>query len=297
MLGIAIINYKTYQKTIECIDSIRNTTQVPYRIYLLENGSGNESGKYLKNVYNNSCDVELIVSETNHGYARGNNILINRMIEDKCEFGLVTNNDIICQPESIDRLVSDLEKKEDYLLIGPKIVSPLGDFQQSIKLEKYSNTEYLLKSTYLHNFAKKDIEIEIANIKKINSFTEVSWVSGAFFIFDIQKMIEIELFDPNTFLFFEEYILSEKAKRKGFKLGYEPKSKVVHFHAVSTGGGANVISKKAADTSEKYYFNTYTNVSVFFKVLLRIVRILEVLYTFGKKKDWKSIRKYFEKNK
>lgn len=47
MLGIAIINYNTYKKTIECIDSIRKVMGTDYKIYLLDNYSPNNSGTIL----------------------------------------------------------------------------------------------------------------------------------------------------------------------------------------------------------------------------------------------------------
>ena len=293
MVGIAIINYKTFKKTIECINSIRDTIMSDYKIYLLENGSDNESASILEETYIDADDVELIISDKNHGYARGNNICINKMIEDGCDVAVISNNDIICSDNAIDLLVEDLKNNKDYIIFGPRIVSPDGIFQNSVKENRYTNFEYLKKSTYLANFFKKEITQENRKNEMINKKTDVSWVSGAFFACDLPKMREIGFFDKNTFLFFEEYILSEKAIKKGYKLGYEPNAIVVHYHAVSTGGGLNIVSKKFADESEMYYFKTYTNKSKMFMIALRMIRSLEVIYTFGKRKEWKSIKYYF----
>ena len=106
MVGIAIINYKSYKKTIECIESIRKTTNSLFKIYLLENGSNDESAKILFNEYKNSQDVHLIISDVNHGYARGNNLLIECMYKDKCDVGVISNNDIICKNNCIDEFFS-----------------------------------------------------------------------------------------------------------------------------------------------------------------------------------------------
>ena len=35
MIGIAIINYKTYEKTIKCINSIRDSITIPYKICVI----------------------------------------------------------------------------------------------------------------------------------------------------------------------------------------------------------------------------------------------------------------------
>ena len=284
MIGIAIINYKTFQKTIECINSIRNTIKLEYKIYLLENGSNNGSAEILQSIYFDSEDVELIISDKNHGYARGNNLCIIRMIEDGCETAIISNNDIICKGDVIEKLLNDLSKNKDYLLIGPKIVSPEGEFQKSVKMKKYKNFEYLKKSTYLANFFKSEITKEKKEIEMLNQLTEVFWVSGAFFACNLAKMKDIGLFDKNTFLFFEEYILAEKAFSKGYKLGYDPNAVVVHYHAVSTGGGLNIVSKKIADQSEMYYFHAYANKSKMFIFIVKMIRSLEVIYTFGGKK-------------
>lgn len=294
MLGIAVINYKTYTKTIDCIASIRKTTKEPYRIYLLENGSKNESADVLSKEYSNATDVQLIFSTVNHGYARGNNICIHHMRKDGCEYGLISNNDIICEEGSIDRLVEDIKTRTEYLLIGPMICDPAGKYQQSIKLHQYSSIEYLLKSTYLSNFAKKLLVREYSEASSIHEFKKVEWVSGAFFVFDLYKFDEIGNFDPKTFLFYEEYIITAKVQKKGYKIGYEPQARVLHYHSASTGGWTNIITKIAADKSERYYFKNYTDKNILFIEVLKLIRTVEVIFTFGKRRDFHSIKEYLK---
>lgn len=283
----------TYSKTIDCITSIRNTTKGAYRIYLLENGSDNESANILSNEYSGSSDVQLIISPINHGYARGNNLCIQYMRKDGCEYGLISNNDIICDNGSVDKLVEDLKLYPDYLLVGPMICDPKGNFQRSVKLYQYTPIEYILKSTYLSKFLKRAKLNEDKRVSLIHEFKEVSWVSGAFFAFDLEKFSQIGDFDSKTFLFFEEYILAAKSKTEHYKLGYDPNVKIFHYHGASTGGGLNVKSKIAADKSERYYFKNYTNQSILFLEILKIIRALEVIITFGKRCDFHSIKEYF----
>ena len=292
MIGIAIINYKTYEKTIDCIESIRRTTKNQYKIYLLDNGSENESAHILGKLYAGAADVEFIISKENYGYARGNNICIRHMRNDGCEFVVISNNDIICEDNSVDTLIDDLKEHSEYLLVGPKIVDPIGVFQPSVKITPYGKIEYLLKSTYLANLYKNGIRKEREQLKRLCEFVEVSWVSGAFFAFDLKKLGNVGDYDPTTFLFYEEYILSKRAVKLGYKLGYDPKVKVYHFHGASTGGGVNIISKIAADRSERYYLKRYSNWGSVFLHTVKMIRLCEVLFTFGKKQDWSSIRKY-----
>lgn len=294
MVGIAIINYKTYEKTIECIDSIRKTTDIPYKIYLLDNASPNESASILKREYRDSEDVELIISDTNKGYAKGNNVCIEKMVSDGCEYGIISNNDIICNNKTIDTLVNSLKGKKQYIIVGPRILTPNGDLQKSVIVKPYGKMEYLRKSTYLYKLHKRLIKKEMNMIRGLVDFTKVSWVSGAFFAFDVEKMNKIDNFDSNTFLFFEEYILAKKASENGYELGYNPKAVVIHDHAFSTGGGLNIDSKIIADRSEKYYFRNYTDNKKVFLLVLSLIRKMEVLISFGKRKQFSSIKKYFK---
>ena len=152
--------------------------------------------------------------------------------------------------------------------------------------------EYINKSTYFSKFHKRSLKKEQKKIESIANFEQVCWVSGAFFAFDVEKMQNIGCFDPTTFLFFEEYILYEKAKSKGYKFGYNPRSKVIHYHAYSTGGGYNIVSKIAADKSERYYMSYYRNYGKVYLTILGVIRRLEVWLTFGKRKDFSSLKKY-----
>lgn len=293
MIGIAIINYRTYKKTIECIDSIKATMREPYRIYLLENGSQNESEKELEKKYSTDPYVKLIISKTNEGYARGNNICFRYMKQDNCEMGVVSNNDIICHNNTISMLIENLRKDSSILLVGPKIISPEGEFQKSIQMEEVKGLKYLLYSSYIGKYIygsqmRKDNEDAL----KLDSLTEVAWVSGAFFAFSMKNMEKIDYFDPETFLFFEEKILAYKAKKYKMKLMYNPIVEVVHYHAYSTGGALNIISKIAADQSERYYFIQYVKSSKLFLTLLMLQRIVEVVYSFGKRKNFIAIKKY-----
>ena len=83
MFAIIIINYNSYEKTIDCINSIRETANVPYKIYLIDNASTNESATVLEKEYKDAADVRLILSDENLGYARGNNLCIKEAVKER----------------------------------------------------------------------------------------------------------------------------------------------------------------------------------------------------------------------
>ena len=100
MLAIIIINYNKYEKTLECIRTIREGNFKNYKIYLLDNASVNDSYNILYENYKDSSDVVLIKSKENLGYAKGNNLCIKYAEKDGCEYALISNNDILYDKES-----------------------------------------------------------------------------------------------------------------------------------------------------------------------------------------------------
>lgn len=296
MLGIAIINYNNYEKTIECIKSIFETAKAEYKIYLLDNASQNESLEALQREYKNEPRVKLFLSKTNLGYANGNNLLLDEIKKDGCDYTLISNNDIIFENGSIDLLLEKIQN-EDYLLIEPFIENIDGSTQICVKKNKPSFKEYMLHSTYLHNFVSKDKKILFRKSQQPTEAGDVYWASGACFIADMKKFEDIDFFDKNTFLYFEEYIISEKAVKQGYKIGFEPEARVVHFHGASSGGAANLFTRTANLESEMYFFTHYWILSNRQINFLRRVRCLEVLFTFIKNKKIKEALTYVKQSK
>lgn len=287
-LAIIIINYNNSKKTIECIDSIWQTYDGDYMIYLLDNASGDDSASILKEKYSNCERIRLILSDENLGYARGNNRCLEMAIEDGFKYALVSNNDIVFKEHAIESLLKQVSSGK-YLAVGPKILRPDGVVQKSIKLKRPSFQYYFWHDTYLQRFVRdKGQDIP-------NEPTEVYWLSGCLFMFNLHLFKSIGFFDPYTFLFFEEYIVSEKAFRNGLKLLYYNEAEVVHYHGASMGGPINMVTRKANWRSESYLIKEYFGWGVIKCNLLWRLRCLEVKYNLRKEDDRKKIFKDFYK--
>lgn len=289
MLGIAIINYNKYDKTIDCIQSIFKTVHnIDYKIYLLDNDSPNESYSILYDKYKNNPRVECFKSDENCGYARGNNLCIDKAKKDGCDYILISNNDIIFAENAVNLLLKDI-MSTDYLLIAPALKYPSGAPQVNIKTSRPSFKKYMMSETYLHNFDKKR---KYRSITMPNSFSQVYWASGAVFIADLKKFEKIGFFDPNTFLYFEEYIIAEKAVKNELQIGFEPNAAAYHYHGASTGGAANYITRLENFKSEMYFCKNYWVLTKKQLKQIRLIRCLEVLFTFTKEHKIKDAVKF-----
>ena len=73
MIGVVIINYKTWEITVECVNSIKVTCKNPYHIYIVDNKSPNNSVKMLRDTYYTDKTITIIESPINGGYGYGLN--------------------------------------------------------------------------------------------------------------------------------------------------------------------------------------------------------------------------------
>lgn len=285
MIGIVVLNYNNYVKTMECVDSILNNVKIDYRIYLIDNNSTNDSFIKLKNRYEKEEKIELMESMENGGYAKGNNIALQKAIYDGCDEVLISNNDMIYYKNSVEILYKELKKSKAFI-VAPQVIKPNGDIQISFKTRQYSFFEYLFMETYLKNFYKKTVIIPTQTQK-------VEWVAGCCFLADAKMFKEIHFFDENTFLYFEEYILAEKVKNQKYLMLYCPESKVLHYHGQSI-GSLNINATIAHYKSEMYYLKKYRNIGIVKLKVIQLIRILEVLYSYGKARNGKDIMKFLK---
>ena len=86
-VGIVVLNYRGVADTLACVESLSGL-DVDARVIVVDNGSGDGSAQQLADV----SGIELIVNDTNLGFAAGNNVAIERLLAAGVEYVWVLNN-------------------------------------------------------------------------------------------------------------------------------------------------------------------------------------------------------------
>ena len=97
-VGVVVLNYRGAADTIACIESLQKLDE-PARLVVVDNGSGDGSVEQLGAV----AGIELIANVSNVGFAAGNNVAIDRLLDDGIEFVWVLNNDTVVEPSALQR--------------------------------------------------------------------------------------------------------------------------------------------------------------------------------------------------
>lgn len=262
--AIIILNYNDYETTIDMINQIKDYKCLNH-ILIVDNKSTDKSYTKLKKY--ESKKIEVIKTDKNKGYAYGNNYGV-RYIDEKYKVDniIISNPDVIVSEDTIKKLIEDL--KDDSISLVAPVVEERGTLSRGWKLPKFKE-DLISNMNYFHKYAKKMMSYDEEHYSK--PLTRVEAVHGCFFMIKLKDFKKVNLFDENTFLYYEENILGKKLLDNNMFSYIDTTVKVIHNLSVSVDKTYNSINKyKILKNSQKYYEKNYNNLNIFGIILLRI---------------------------
>lgn len=261
MLGIVILNYNTYGETVNCVKTIRETYRDPYRIYIVDNCSTDNSFNLLIEKFGNDEDVEILKSDRNGGFSYGNNIGFKKAVDDSCEYILCTNSDVLFKQNSIQNMLKVINADPKCGVVGPKVYREDGSVQDVIFGELTPEIFLLIRKPFrifdVHKKLKKYFYVDY-DYKDL--LKPAGMVSGCCFIIRSEALVKIGYFDENVFLYHEENILGALLKKFGYYVALTPDSEIVHLWGKAT-GRVSAFTRYHKLISGLYYLWNYTDAS------------------------------------
>ena len=240
MVSFVILNYKSTNDTIECINSIKKL-KGDYSIIVVDNNTFNcDEVKTIKKLTD-----DLVLLDSNVGFAKGNNTGAKYAIEKyHPDFLCIINSDIIINQIDFIEQINTLYKEYNFDILGPKILpeesescNPFPVYKTLDVVEnkiKYHNKliniyqskfkRFLLKIYLLKNKFKKKVK----NTNGLKDELNVG-LHGCALIFSTKYYKKYkDIFYPNTFLFHEEEFLYQRAIKDNLITLYSPKIELIH---------------------------------------------------------------------
>ena len=282
--AFVILNYKTVEDTISLLNNLKNQKWFEQlKIYVVDNNSGDNSVSLLKEI-KKDIEFNLIISDKNLGFAKGNNLGIERALEDGYEFIIVSNPDIEIENDEhfLKKIEDTFFKDSNIALIGPSVMNERGLEQNPLMKERFKNKYilkkkifftlklevlyYILRVYVLYNFINwhKKVNKEKFIHKGESKSQYVYALNGCFLIFTPTFFKYFKGFDSTTFMFCEEVILGEKLYKKNLKSYVNSDIKVLHK-------GSKSIEKENYNFRKKLKFilsNTLKSCSYFFRKVI-----------------------------
>ncbi len=259
MIGVIVINYHSEEKTIGFVRCELSKIRSDYAVVIVDNGSTCESRDRLLEAFKGADQYVFVVpSEENLGFAKGNNlgaeVARNQFAPDVLLFA---NNDIrLVEPDAVDRMTAKLLSLGEAGALGPKVVGLDGRLQSPEPFISFWDRHVALYwRSLLPSNSRGPFWEEYSQTAREGFHYRIS---GSFFMVKAEDYSACGGMDPNTFLYSEEMILSERLKRIGKRVYYFPEVSVVHEHGATTRKYYDKVRiRELRYRSEKYYYKTY----------------------------------------
>ena len=223
-VSIIVLNWNNYEDTKECLESLARISYPNYEVIVVDNGSEDNSTKRIQKELPQHA---YIYNDTNLGFTGGNNVGMKYAMKRGADYIFWINNDMVVDKGFLEPLVQAMEN-ERAGLVGPATYY----YEQREKI--YSAGEDL-------NFFRTRLK----KYKVAGKFRQVDALGGAFLI-KKEVIDKIGYFYEPYFLNLEETDYCFQARKAGFKIFCEPKSKI--WHKVGT------TIRKMLDTATYYYY-------------------------------------------
>ena len=225
-IAIVILNYNSFKETLNCVNSIKKFTQkYPYKIFIVDNASSDESRELLHVEYDNNDEIVIIENKINGGYSYGNNIGIEYAKREGYRYIFISNPDVILKNDAVANIVDSLKEHSEVAIAGPLIYERKNMVQYARKEIRFSY--YILKKLHIIN---EQSLLRCYSWDLCNDFIFQGSVVGCFFCIDIEKFADMLIFDDDFFLFFEEDVIAYKLKISHLKSMVVGTAKVEHLH-------------------------------------------------------------------
>ena len=232
-LSVIIVNYNSFALTSDCIRSVIQFTKgLDYEIVLVDNASPEcDPSRFLDEFPR----IKLIKSDTNGGFARGNNRGIERSAG---EYILLLNSDTVLTENSIAKCLDSFQSQGDTAVLGCRMVYPDGKLQYPARRFRSISWELLDLFRFIPFLMpyKKRSKRMLGKYFRHDENTECDWVNGAFFMFPrkILSNLPDQKLDDRFFMYGEDQLWCEQIKQRGYSIVFYAGTTIIHINSGST---------------------------------------------------------------
>jgi GT2 family glycosyltransferase len=235
-VAIIIVNWNGLKFLKDCLSSVYNQTYQNFDVYFVDNGSRDDSIKFVRENFPKTNIIEL---KYNTGFAKGNNEGIKKALNNEsAEYIVCLNNDTIVNREWLQELVKTAEKDYQIGAVSSKAYFDDRITIQNAGLEFHKSIQTNKKGGISIGFGLTDKEApELINDADIFA---PSGVAPLYKREVLEKLLKRdgEFFDEDFFAYVEDLDLGFRIRSIGYKCFLSANAMLIHLHS-KTGGVAS----------------------------------------------------------
>jgi len=246
-LSIIIVNFNTLELLKKCLNSIEKYHPIcDYEVIVLDNASTDGSSEYIKGLKGG------ILCDANLGFAKANNIAINRARGD---YVLLLNPDTEVFTDIFDKCLEVMELNKSIGILGCRVMLACGGLDIACRRGFPTLWNSFCKFSGLNKAFPKAKLFSGYNLTYLdeNESSNVDCVMGAYMLIRRETIDLIGLLDEDYFMYGEDLDYCLRAKTNGYEVYYYGDAGIIHHKRAS--------SKK----SKKALFEFYNSMKIYYR--------------------------------
>jgi N-acetylglucosaminyl-diphospho-decaprenol L-rhamnosyltransferase len=290
---VVTVSYRTAQYVVRSLGALRDERErqcarnIAVRAIVVDNASGDaETIRQAISREGWGTWVDLVVSDTNGGFAYGNNLAFSRACDSgqRPDYFFLLNPDAEVRPNAVGALVDFLETHPNAACAASSLEGPDGSpWPYAFRfLNIVGEVVEALGLGVLERLLQRWVVVR----RMGDHPEEVDWFPGAAMMVRTAVVEQLGGMDQAYFLYFEETDFCLKVKRAGWANWYVPASRVMHVAGQSTGvTGVQAVAQRMPgywfESRRRYYVK---NFGVLYAMATDVCAI--AAHALGRTKDW-----------
>lgn len=248
-IAVVIVNYGTAELTMNGVESVLSHDHAGrgIEIHVVDNASPGDDAARLAARHAEAGwgdRVRLWPETVNHGFGRGNNVVIDALLarDDAPDYVFLLNPDAALQNEAIAILADRLDALPHVAAAGAGIALPSGQPVTAAFRFPSAGSEFAQAMNF--GPVSRIFRDRMVPLPPDQPEGPVDWVAGAAVMFRLSVLRDLGGFDPDFFLYYEEVELMSRIRAAGHQILYVPEARVLHAEGAATDVKSNQAVRK-----------------------------------------------------
>lgn len=236
-----LVNFGPANDTLDCVRSLHATRYPALRVIVVDNGSPQAARDRLQAEL--GPGVELLLSDRNLGFSGGNNLAIQRALDQGTDYVLLINNDATLKADALHVLARRAALEPRLGLVGGKILISDDAGSTGALWSAGGRWHPSRACSYATGMGEADHG-------QYDQAGETEFVPGCLWFVPSDVFRRAGLLDEAFFLYLEDADYCLRLKQAGYRILYEPGA--VCYHKVSR---STWLNRERASPLLNYYIN------------------------------------------
>lgn len=253
--GVVILNYHGLSDTKACLNSLKSLIKKDAIFVYCINLEDETEATALSQEF--TQNVEIIHSPENLGFSKANNLGINAALKDHRKYIMLLNNDTVVEEQFLKPLLH-IASQKNVGLVCPKIYFYPG-METHKYIKKYQGAVIWYAGGIIDwaNMLAFHKGVDEVDRNQFDQIEDTDFATGCCFVGKSQVFKEVGLLDDAFFLYFEDNDYSQRVKKAGYSITYQPQSRIWHKNAGSSGGAGSPIHRYYQTRNQLIFASRY----------------------------------------